>query len=168
MTEADGGAAFLEILGRLPADAQAALYRYAERLALSYGAQGTPRSGFRDLLGMQTAEAPPGRAEVTLDVRPEMLNRGGILHGGAFCALADQAIGHAVHSTLGEGGHAVTTELKVNFLRAVTGGRVIGKGRLLRRGRHLVVGEADLVDGTDALCGKAMGTWMILNPDRGA
>jgi acyl-CoA thioesterase len=112
-------------------------------------------------LGLDTTRTDSG-SEVRLEVREQTHNRGGIVHGGVICTLVDQAIGAAVGYALGKGRRAVTVELKVNFLAAVSDGTLIAKGRLIREGQHLMVGEAEVLDMQGRLIAKGLGTWMII------
>jgi acyl-CoA thioesterase len=116
---------------------------------------------FDRYLGLETKRSDGG-SEIRLDVREQVLNRGGIVHGGVICCLVDQAIGAAVHYALGKGRRAVTVELKVNFLAATTSGTLFAKGRVIREGKHLLIGEADVTDQEGRLIAKGLGTWMII------
>ena len=49
-------------------------------------------------LGMQVTEVAPGRAVVTMTVRPDMLNGFAICHGGFIATLADSAFAFACNS----------------------------------------------------------------------
>lgn len=116
---------------------------------------------FGDYLGLETKRTDGG-AEVRLEITERALNSLGVAHGGVICSLVDHAIGTAVHLALGRGRRAVTVELKVNFLAPSTSGTVIAKGRLIREGKHLIVGEAEVLDQDGRMIAKALGTWMII------
>lgn len=49
-------------------------------------------------LGMRLSEIAPGRARVTMTVRPDMVNGHGSCHGGLVFALADSAFAFACNS----------------------------------------------------------------------
>jgi acyl-CoA thioesterase len=49
-------------------------------------------------LGMKIGSVAPGRAEMTMTVRPDMLNGHAICHGGFIFALADSAFAFACNS----------------------------------------------------------------------
>jgi uncharacterized protein (TIGR00369 family) len=49
-------------------------------------------------LGMQVESRGPGRATVSMRVRPDMVNGHGICHGGLVFALADSAFAFACNS----------------------------------------------------------------------
>jgi len=56
----------------------------------------------------------------------------------------------------------VTAELKVNFLAPTTEGSLTAKGRLLREGKRLIVGEAEVMDQDGRLIAKGLGTWAVV------
>jgi acyl-CoA thioesterase len=116
---------------------------------------------YGEYLGLETKRIDGG-AEVRLEITERALNSLGVAHGGVICSLVDHAIGAAVAFALGRGRQAVTAELKINFLAPVTAGTVTARGRLLREGRRLIVGEAEVVDQTGRMIAKGLGTWMII------
>lgn len=63
-------------------------------------------SEFARLLGMEISEARDGYSRVTMDC-PGKMNPGGVAHGGAIFALADQAFGIAANCC---GVHRVAVE----------------------------------------------------------
>jgi acyl-CoA thioesterase len=75
---------------RSPAEAQA----LAERVARAM----LERDPASQNLGMHIANVAPGRAEVTMTVRPGMLNGHAICHGGFIFTLADSAFAYACNS----------------------------------------------------------------------
>lgn len=95
-------------------------------------------------------------------LRPELLNSQGVLHGGVTASIADEAAWHAMLHQYGER-EATTTELKVNYLRPVTGKKVIARAYVLRAGRTLFVSRIDLFDARKNLGAVAVVTYMLLN-----
>ena len=70
----------------------------------------------------------------------------GGFHGGILCDLTDAAMGIAYASTLAEGETFGTVELKINFLRPVTEGRLIAHGWVVSGGHTLGYTEAEVRD----------------------
>jgi uncharacterized protein (TIGR00369 family) len=65
--------------------------------------------------------------------------------GPVLMALADVALYFAVFTRGGLSPHAVTNELKMNFLRPAAAGRdVLARARVLKRGRRVVYGAVEL------------------------
>ena len=116
---------------------------------------------FDDYLGLQTRRTDSG-AEVRLEIKEETLNSRGIVHGGVILSLVDQAIGAAVSFALGRGRRAVTAELKVNFLAPTTAGILTARGRLIREGNRLFIGEAEVTDQEGRMVAKGLGTWAVI------
>jgi uncharacterized protein (TIGR00369 family) len=134
----------------------------SERLAAARKKQKLPH--YRDLIGEEVVRREGGEAEVRITPRPFLLNRSGVVHGGVLCTLMDEAIGWAAYSRLGEGAQLVTAELKINFLEAAASGTLTAHGRVIRQGKHLVVGEGDVLDHDGRRVARGLGTWMIISP----
>jgi len=143
-------------------EARAELSALSERMAAARRKQKPPH--YRDLIGEEVVRGETGEAEVRIAAQPFLMNRSGVVHGGVICTLLDEAIGWAAYSSAGEGVRLVTAELKINFLEGATGGVLTGQGRVIRQGKHLVVGEGDVFDQGGKRLARALGTWMIINP----
>ena len=74
----------------------------------------------------------------------QYLRPGGTISGPTMMALADFAMYVAVFSTVGWVPLAVTTNLNINFLRKPAARRPRGRGRLLKLGKRLAVGEVTI------------------------
>jgi uncharacterized protein (TIGR00369 family) len=100
---------------------------------------------FARLLGIELLEAGPDLVRARLAWAPERCTAGGIMHGGAIMALADNCGGICAFLNLPPGAAGTATiESKTNFLRAVRGGAVIAVTRPLHRGRTLIVVETEV------------------------
>ena len=113
------------------------------------------------LIGMVEGPSADGVNRSHLDVRPELLNSDGAVHGGATFSLIDHSLGEAVDSVLAPGENNVTVELKVNYLAPILEGRIDCAARVLRRGRRLVIAEADVHNG-GRLVAKGLGTFAVV------
>jgi acyl-CoA thioesterase len=121
-----------------------------------------PYDPFADgLMGIVEGPTADGVNRSHLDVRPAVLNAQGATHGGATFSLIDHSLGAAVDSVLGDGESNVTIELKVNYLAPVRAGRIDCESRVLRRGRRLVIAEAD-VHNDGRLVAKGLGTFAVV------
>lgn len=153
------------LLGRfrsLGDDGRAELLALSDRMAVAQQKKKAPH--YRDLIGEEVVRRESGDTEVLLTARPFVLNRNGMVHGGVICTLMDEAIGWAAHNSVGEGGRVVTAELKINFLTAATRGTLTGHGRVIRKGKHLIVGQGNILDQEGNLLAHGLGTWMIVEP----
>ncbi len=100
---------------------------------------------FLQAMGIRCEESRPGYAVARWRQDPRWIRPGGYLFGGGLMTLADAALYMAILSEIGLKAMAVTSELKMNFLRPAVGGDVLARARLLKLGRRLAYGEIHLV-----------------------
>lgn len=84
----------------------------------------------------------------------------GVVHGGVIATLIDSATFWAAYLRLPEDTGLVNVDLKVNYLRAATGGRLTVDSRCLRAGRQLSYAEANVVDEQGMLVAHGTSTLM--------
>jgi uncharacterized protein (TIGR00369 family) len=95
------------------------------------------------LLGIEFVAVAPGRAELRLPLRDELLAPNGYLHAGTVVALADTACGYGCVASLPDGGTGFTTiELKTNFLGTARDGVLACVATLVHGGRTTQVWDA--------------------------
>ena len=120
---------------------------------------------FVQALGMQLWRFDGGFAEISLDLRPEMMNSWDVAHGGVVMTLLDVAMAHAARSVRDATDHGmpgiVTVEMKTSFMRPATG-RLMATGRLLHGTRSMAFCEGSVHDAGGALCAHATGTFKLL------
>lgn len=89
-------------------------------------------------------------AEVEFRGEPsaDVLNPGGIVHGGWAMTLLDSALGCAVQTTLEKGEYLVSLDTSVRFIRPITPqtGQVRCVARVQSRGRRVSTAEAVVED----------------------
>lgn len=85
-----------------------------------------------------------GEVEFEYEVRPEMTNPIGILHGGITAAIIDDAIGCAVFS-FGEKHFYSTINNTIDYLGAAQQGeKIIAKTRIIKKGKQLINAECEV------------------------
>jgi uncharacterized protein (TIGR00369 family) len=124
----------------------------------------TRRGRFWDLMEGRAAPPPVGiligfeplgfdpdgdGIEIAFSATEQFLNYAGVVQGGMLAAMLDATLGPALGATLAEGEWAPTTDLHVQFLSPARPGRIIGRGRVVRRGGQVafLAGELSDVDG---------------------
>jgi uncharacterized protein (TIGR00369 family) len=135
---------------------------------LAMGREVLGRQPFSRLLGAQLTALTPGKVQLELWLREDLLQQNGFAHGGVVSYLADNALTYA-------GGTAmrvpvVTSEFKINYLRPAQGDRLIARAEALSSGRSQSVCRCDIfvVVGTqERLCAVAQGTIVALGNDAG-
>jgi len=114
---------------------------------------------FAAALGMELLEATAELVVSRLQWTPERCTTGGVMHGGALMALADNGGGVCAFLNLPEGAVGTATiESKTNFMRAVREGAVTASSRPLHVGRTMVVVESELVRDDGKLAAKVTQT----------
>ena len=97
------------------------------------------------LLEMRRVDDPEYGPSLEIDLRPEVSNPHGSLHGGLMTAVIEcGAAGIAVRATGSE--NIVASDCNTRFLSVVKVGPARVVGRALRVGRRTVVVQADVID----------------------
>jgi uncharacterized protein (TIGR00369 family) len=129
-------------------------------------AEAVNAKGFSHAAGFRIVAVEPGSAEVALARRPDLVQFFGHFHGGVITALADQAAGIAVTSSLPKGRIGVTVEIKVNFLSPADGSELIARARMLKMSGSIGVATVEVFSKNDAgetLCAFATATMRALD-----
>ncbi len=123
------------------------------------------KNPYADLVGfsLRSGRRGSGTSAATVAVRPELLNPNGVVHGGALFAMADTAMGAALHTTLAPGEFCATVEIKIHFLQPVSKGKIRCSTRLVQRGSRIAVLESHLSVGRLQVA-QALGTFAIFAP----
>lgn len=122
-----------------------------------------PKVPFNHLLGMKLTRLHADGLTLECAVRNELTNLAGGLHGGVLATVADAAAGMAIQRHFGGKRPIATVELKINYLRAVSEGRLFARARLLRVGATLCVASVHLADEQKRDAGAALVTYILLD-----
>ena len=119
-------------------------------------------------LGLELGEIRPGEVTIHLEVRDELKQNQGVVHGGAIASLIDTASAFAVLTQIAVDERVTTTDLTIHYLRPATNGRMTATARILRGGRRLFVLSVDVHDNTDTLIATAVTTYIKIaqNPSK--
>jgi uncharacterized protein (TIGR00369 family) len=114
-------------------------------------------------LGWELVSINPreGTIEVAFTATEAFLNPAGVIQGGFLAAMLDDTLGPALVAGLEPGDFAPTTDLHVQFLRPTRPGRMLGRGRVVRRGRDVGFLAGELVDEEGAIVAVATATVQI-------
>jgi uncharacterized protein (TIGR00369 family) len=120
---------------------------------------------FVEMLGFELLRFERGEAEIALELREELTNSWGVVHGGVTMTLLDVVMAHAARSPgddgVAESSGVVTVEMKTSFIRPGLG-RLVGSGRRLHRTASLAFCEGSLADAEGQLVAHATGTFKYL------
>ncbi len=102
-----------------------------------------------------------GKATITLEVRHDMTNPYGNIHGGMMSLLIDEVIGWGVVS-LDTNNHYTSLNLNVDFLYAIKkGDRLRAKSEVIREGKKIIHVECRVYDMQDRLLAKATSNLVV-------
>jgi acyl-CoA thioesterase len=117
---------------------------------------------FAKLIGIELEETGSGTATLAFDVREELKQNNGVVHGGAIASLIDTAAAFAIISLLPPSERATTVDLTISYLKPLTRGRARAVARVLRAGRRLLVVSVELFDEAGNLATTALTTYIRL------
>jgi acyl-CoA thioesterase len=117
---------------------------------------------YAHLLGIELDEISPGAAILGLDIRDELKQNHGVVHGGAIASLIDTAMAFAIISVLDPQEKVTTVDLTISYLRPLTKGRITAKARVVRAGKRLFSVSAEVFDEGGKLASTALSTYIKL------
>jgi 1,4-dihydroxy-2-naphthoyl-CoA hydrolase len=116
-------------------------------------------SHFDALLGTQWLDDDPEHARVRVDMRDELRQPVGLLHGGVMSSLVESVCSRATAlAVMDDEMMAMGQSIGVNFIRPVTEGHAEVHARARHRGRTTWVWDAEVRDAEDRLCALAQMT----------
>jgi uncharacterized protein (TIGR00369 family) len=114
-------------------------------------------------LGIEMISASPHEVRARLAWDAAKCTAGGVLHGGALMALADNLGGTVAFLNLPEDANGTATiESKTNFFAAVRSGNVHAVARPLHVGRRTIVVDTELYDDAGKLVARVTQTQAVL------
>jgi uncharacterized protein (TIGR00369 family) len=110
---------------------------------------------YAKFLGLELRELKRGEVTVCLNVREELKQNHGVVHGGAIASLIDTASAFVILTAIDENEKVTTTDLTIHYLRPVTGGQMLAKARIIRGGQRRFVVNVE-VENDGALAATAV------------
>lgn len=96
-----------------------------------------------------------------LDIRPALLNRGGLLSGVATYALVDYGMGSALWPHTADDESIATTNISINYMASATEGVITCRTVLDRRNRRVGMLRSEIHHADGRLLVTALGTYAI-------
>lgn len=119
--------------------------------------------GLPAYLDLTVHDLGAGRMRCDMDVRDELLNPFGSLHGGVISSIVDHVLGSVCYPVIERGAWAATTEFKLNLLAPVRGGTLTATAEIVSMSKRVAVVRID-VDNNGTLVAAAQGTVTIMPP----
>ncbi len=110
-------------------------------------------AGFDHLYGLQITELDDGLVRCRVQVRDELKQPGGCVHGGVYAAIAESLASTGTAAAMMGAGNTVSgLSNQTSSLLPITQGTINGVARTRHRGRTTWVWEVELTDDAGRLC----------------
>lgn len=129
---------------------------------LEKAAREVNRSPYFELISMEIKALQWGGCRLEVAIQGKHLQPFGQVHGGVYASLVDATAFWAVYPQLDEGLGMTTVELKLNYLKPASEGILIARGKCLRAGKTICLGEASVEDDQGLLLAHGTSTMMVL------
>jgi len=120
---------------------------------------GGPRS-FDGVVGFMGMRWDDSRT-VRLEIRPELINGGGMLSGVVTYALVDYCMGSTLWAQTTEQEHIATVSISINYIQTATDGEIVCRSVLDRRNRTTGVMRSEVLHEDGRLLVTAIGSYSI-------
>ncbi|HJJ38760.1 MAG TPA: PaaI family thioesterase [Methanocorpusculum sp.] len=99
-------------------------------------------------LGIEPVSYGNSSAVLKMNVTEKLHNGAGVLQGGFYTILGDEAIALAIHAELAETENAATISETTEFLKGIKEGVVYAVARITKKGRRVIFAEAEVREGS--------------------
>ena len=114
---------------------------------------------FAKLIGMKLVDLKPDEAAISIEMRDDLRQPSGVLHGGVTATLIDTAMAFAVRTRLGVEEATATIDLTVHYLRPHITGTFTCTAKVVRAGKRIFTVSADVVNETGKLIATGLSTY---------
>ncbi|HEX3833445.1 MAG TPA: PaaI family thioesterase [Solirubrobacteraceae bacterium] len=120
---------------------------------MSPGEPPTPERDFERRYGLLVTELADGLASGRVEVRDELKQPAGLVHGGMYAAIAESlATAGTDAAVVADGNVATGFSTSTSFLRPITAGTIHATARARHRGRTTWVWEVEISDDAGRVC----------------
>jgi uncharacterized protein (TIGR00369 family) len=99
---------------------------------------------FAKLIGMRLVDLKPDQAAIAIDMRDDLRQPSGVLHGGVTATLIDTAMAFAVRTRMGIDEATATIDLTVHYLRPHLSGTFTCTAKIVRAGKRIFTVAAEV------------------------
>lgn len=116
---------------------------------------------FWDLLGCEVLEAERNTVKIMVNITKHHHNLLGIVHGGVYMSLLDNAMGLLVMlSNIEE--KVVTASMNTHFLESATSGKLICSAEFIHRTKRSITLQSQVMDENDKIIAWASGLYRVV------
>lgn len=113
---------------------------------LAYAEDALHNLPFAKLIGMRLVGLKMDEATISIEMRDDLRQPSGVLHGGVTATLIDTAMAFAVRTRLAVDEPTATIDLTVHYLRPHLNGTFTCTAKVVRAGRRIFTVSADVVN----------------------
>src|SRR5579872_1249540 len=121
------------------------------------GAAERPLDALTSFIGMRWEDPQTMR----LQIRPELINRGGLLSGVVTYALVDYCMGSTLWAQTSEQEHIATISISINYIQTAVEGEIVCRTVLDRRNRSVGILKSEIHHEDGRLLVTAVGSYSI-------
>ena len=114
---------------------------------------------FAKLIGMKLVNLQPDEAVISIEMRDDLRQPSGVLHGGVTATLIDTAMAFAVRTRLPIDEATATIDLTIHYLRPHISGTFICTAKIVRAGKRIFTVSADVVNEEGKLIATGLSTY---------
>jgi uncharacterized protein (TIGR00369 family) len=114
---------------------------------------------FARLIGMRLVDLKLDEATIAVDMRDDLRQPSGVLHGGVTATLIDTAMAFAVRTRLPFDAATGTIDLTVHYLRPLTEGKASCVAKVVRAGKRIFTVSAEVFNDEGKLIATGLSTY---------
>ena len=114
---------------------------------------------FAKLIGMRLVELEPDLATISIEMRDDLRQPSGVLHGGVTATLIDTTMAFAVRTRLAINEATATIDLTIHYVRPHLEGTFICTARVVRAGKRIFTVSADVHNDEGKLIATGLSTY---------
>ncbi|MFH0958921.1 MAG: PaaI family thioesterase [Pseudomonadota bacterium] len=130
---------------------------------VSIVSEATSASPYFKLLNMRLIDFDLDSCRIEIEIDPKKhFQPFGNVHGGVYSSIIDAAAFWAVYGQVDENNGMTSVDLKLNYLSATNGTKLIAYGKKIKLGRTLGYGQANVTDENGKMLAHGTSTLMII------
>lgn len=114
---------------------------------------------FAKLIGMKLVDLDLDTASIAIEMRDDLRQPSGVLHGGVTATLIDTTMAFAVRTRLPIDGATATIDLTVHYLRPHLDGTFVCTAKIVRAGKRIFTVAADVENAAGKLIATGLSTY---------
>lgn len=114
---------------------------------------------FAKLIGMRLVDLKPDEAVIAIEMRDDLRQPSGVLHGGVTATLIDTAMAFAVRTRLAIDEATATIDLTVHYVRPHLSGTFTCTAKVVRAGKRIFTVSAEVHNEEGKLIATGLSTY---------